>query len=162
MDKIIFSHSRSRFSDIRHNREEKMIAICIPCQLEKDQYLLIQYFLSQQETHYDYQGRPWLTRGPVRGMEWGPPRSVCNGVTGGGGGCSIPFVAGRGARCDRTSCTAQRTALMIMRYEMKICVYLSLCFSAGHRKTRPLQPRLRLLVRVGVASHRLISRSGIS
>ncbi len=29
------------------------------------------------------QGRPWLTRGPVRGMEWGPPRSVCNGVTGG-------------------------------------------------------------------------------
>ncbi len=31
---------------------------------------------------------------------------------GGGGGCSIPFVAGRGARCDRTSCTAQRTALV--------------------------------------------------
>ncbi len=28
-----------------------------------------------------------------------------------GGGGSIPFVAGRGARCDRTSCTAQRTAL---------------------------------------------------
>ncbi len=58
-----------------------------------------------------HQGRPWLTRGPVRGMEWGPPRSVCNGVTGGG---SIPFVAGRGARCDRTSCTAQRTALGII------------------------------------------------
>ncbi len=36
------------------------------------------------------QGRPWLTRGPVRGMEWGPPRSVCNGVTGGGGGGVAP------------------------------------------------------------------------
>ncbi len=33
------------------------------------------------------------------------------GGGGGGGGGSIPFVAGRGARCDRTSCTAQRTAL---------------------------------------------------
>ncbi len=31
------------------------------------------------------QGRPWLTRGPVRGMEWGPPRSVCDRVTGGVG-----------------------------------------------------------------------------
>ncbi len=40
------------------------------------------------------QGRPWLTRGPVRGMEWGPPRSVCNGVTGGGGFDSVR----RGAR----------------------------------------------------------------
>ncbi len=37
-------------------------------------------------TFYSQQGRPWLTRGPVRGMEWGPPRSVCDRVTGGGGG----------------------------------------------------------------------------
>ncbi len=42
------------------------------------------------------QGRPWLTRGPVRGMEWGPPRSVCNGVTGGGGG-GVRFRSSRGA-----------------------------------------------------------------
>ncbi len=72
------------------------------------------------------QGRPWLTRGPVRGMEWGPPRSVCNGVTGGGGGGggggSIPFVAGRGARCDRTSCTAQRTALQLTSLSVNIRV----------------------------------------
>ncbi len=43
------------------------------------------------------QGRPWLTRGPVRGMEWGPPRSVCNGVTGGVGGGVFDSVR-RGAR----------------------------------------------------------------
>ncbi len=44
------------------------------------------------------QGRPWLTRGPVRGMEWGPPRSVCNGVTGGGGGGGgVRFRSSRGA-----------------------------------------------------------------
>ncbi len=47
--------------------------------------------------HRVHQGRPWLTRGPVRGMEWGPPRSVCNGVTGGGGGGGVDSVR-RGAR----------------------------------------------------------------
>ncbi len=32
------------------------------------------------------QGRPWMTRSPVQGMERGPPRSICDSVPGGGGG----------------------------------------------------------------------------
>ncbi len=43
------------------------------------------------------QGRPWLTRGPVRGMEWGPPRSICDRVTGSGGGGGFGFRSSRGA-----------------------------------------------------------------
>ncbi len=95
---------------------------------KKNQYvrvwtsLYVLYCFCGVKGHACVQGRPWLTRGPVRGMEWGPPRSVCNGVTGGGG--SIPFVAGRGARCDRTSCTAQRTALRVCLRQDKVLYWV--------------------------------------
>ncbi len=50
--------------------------------------------------------------GPGARYGVGPPSVRLQWRYGGGGGGSIPFVAGRGARCDRTSCTAQRTALI--------------------------------------------------
>ncbi len=62
--------------------------------------------------HICYTGPSLADAGPGARYGVGPPSARLQWRYGGWGG-SIPFVAGRGARCDRTSCTAQRTALLL-------------------------------------------------
>ncbi len=70
----------------------------------------------QQWQNFHFYMWPWTgpslaDAGPGARYGVGPPSVRLQWRYGGGG--SIPCVAGRGARCDRTSCTAQRTALTL-------------------------------------------------
>ncbi len=69
-----------------------------------------------------YAGPSLADAGPGARYGVGPPSVRLQWRYGGWGGGSIPFVAGRGARCDRTSCTAQRTALYICVHNVE-CVH---------------------------------------